>query len=95
MDLALISADFRQQVLDNKDIQSLTVQIIRSGDTVPALLTGQKVSLPGGHDYELYLIYDMSNEQQSLGFVQRTLVIGGLVTLGTCLLYTSDAADDN
>ncbi|MFN5159307.1 MAG: MtrAB system histidine kinase MtrB [Rhodoluna sp.] len=82
MDLALISADFRQQVLDNTDIQSLTVQIIRSGDTVPALLTGQKVSLPGGHDYELYLIYDMSNEQQTLGFVQRTLVIGGLVTLG-------------
>ena len=46
------------------------------------MLTGQKVELPGGHAYQLYLIYDLSNEQQTLGFVQRTLVVGGLVTLG-------------
>ena len=82
MDVSLISEDFKELVEVNQEIQTRTVQIIRNGETVPAMLTGQKVSLPGDHDYQMYLIYDMSNEQQTLGFVQRTLVVGGLVTLG-------------
>ncbi len=82
VDLNLIAKSFREDVHAKGGIQSQTVQVIRDGETVPAILTGQKITLPGGHDYQLYLIYDMANEQQTLGFVQRTLVVGGLVTLG-------------
>ena len=68
-------------MLATEDIESQTVQISRGGESIPAILIGQRYEVPKGHPYELYLVYDMYNEQQTLGFVQRTLVLGGLVTL--------------
>ena len=68
-------------MLATEDIESQTVQISRGGESIPAILIGQRYEVPQGHPYELYLVYDMYNEQQTLGFVQRTLVLGGLVTL--------------
>ena len=81
MDLSLITGDFRTIVSSEAGLQSRTVQILRAGESTPAILIGQKFTLPGGHNYELYLVYDMYNEQQTLLFVQRTLVLGGFVTL--------------
>ena len=81
MDLTLITTDFRKQVTNEVGLQTRTIQIQRLGESTPAILIGQKFILPGGHQYELYLVYDMYNEQQTLLFVQRTLVLGGFVTL--------------
>jgi|688.fasta_scaffold113972_2 two-component system sensor histidine kinase MtrB len=81
MDLSLITTDFRKQVTNEVGLQTRTIQIQRLGESTPAILIGQKFILPGGHQYELYLVYDMYNEQQTLLFVQRTLVLGGFVTL--------------
>ena len=81
LDLSLITEDFRNIVSSEVGLQSRTVQISRAGESTPAILIGQKFILPGGHNYELYLVYDMYNEQQTLVFVQRTLVLGGFVTL--------------
>ena len=81
LDLHLITKDFRKLVRSEPTLQSQTIQIMREGESVPAILVGQRFTLPGGHRYELYLVYDMYNEQQNLAFVQRTLVLGGLVTL--------------
>jgi two-component system sensor histidine kinase MtrB len=81
LELNLITAEFRKEVIASKGIESQTVQITRMGESTPAILIGQKFTVPGGANYELYLVYDMHNEQQTLGFVQRTLVLGGLVTL--------------
>jgi len=81
IDLDLITPEFRKKVLVSKSVQSQTVQISLAGESTPAILIGQKFMAPGGYEYELYLLYDMHNEQQSLSFVQRTLVLGGLVTL--------------
>jgi len=81
MDLTLITTDFRKQVTNEVGLQTRTIQIQRAGESTPAILIGQKFILPGGHQYELYLVYDMYNEQQTLLFVQRTLVLGGFVTL--------------
>jgi two-component system sensor histidine kinase MtrB len=81
LDLDLITKDFRKLVRSEPTVQSQTVQIMRGSESIPAILIGQRFTLPGGHRYELYLVYDMYNEQQTLAFVQRTLVLGGLVTL--------------
>jgi len=81
LDDSLITNEFRRKVHYSKNIQSQTIQIDRAGEAIPAILIGQKFTVPGGSKYELYLVYDMHNEQQTLGFVQRTLVLGGLVTL--------------
>jgi two-component system sensor histidine kinase MtrB len=81
IDLFLVTKDFRDQVKSNDGIQTRTVQVMRAGESTPSILIGQKFVLPGGLRYELYFVYDLYNEQQTLLFVQRTLVLGGLVTL--------------
>ena len=81
IDLKLITTEFRELVRSDPSVQSQTIQISRAGEAIPAILIGQRFVLPGGHRYELYLVYDMLNEQQTLAFVQRTLVLGGIVTL--------------
>ncbi len=81
LDLSLITDSFRNKVRSQPGLTSQTVQIKKAGESVPAILIGQPITLPGGHHYELYLVYDMISEQQNLAFVQRTLVLGGLVTL--------------
>jgi two-component system sensor histidine kinase MtrB len=80
-DLAPVTSEFRNEVTSSDEIQTRTVQIMRAGESTPAILIGQNIKLPSGQKYELYLVYDMYNEQQSLLFVQRTLVLGGFVTL--------------
>ncbi|MGO2993309.1 MtrAB system histidine kinase MtrB [Brachybacterium alimentarium] len=51
------------------------------GRTVPALLVGTRVMVPGVGSYDLYLVYSMQEEQETLGFVQSVLFGGGGVLL--------------
>lgn len=81
VDETLISKEFRARVESVQTIESQTIQVNFDNQSVPAILTGQVIVLPGGHRFELYLIYDMLSEQETLGFVQRTLVLGGTITL--------------
>ena len=88
VDQTLITKEFRARVESVETIESQTIQI-QAGDTVaPAVMTGQVYMLPGGHKFELYLIYDMISEQETLGFVQRTLVLGGTVTLFIIAIFS-------
>lgn len=52
-----------------------------AGDTQPALLVGTRVVVPGGGAYDLYLVYSMQEEQETLAFVQRVMLGGGGVLL--------------
>jgi two-component system sensor histidine kinase MtrB len=44
-------------------------------------VVGSPVEIPIAGKYELYLVFDLSSEQQTLDFVQQTLVIGGLALI--------------
>ncbi|WP_246954701.1 MtrAB system histidine kinase MtrB [Brachybacterium sp. Marseille-Q7125] len=52
------------------------------GGVDPALLVGTRVIVPGSGSYDLYLVYSMQEEQQTLAFVQRVILGGGAVLLG-------------
>ncbi|MFM8926667.1 MAG: hypothetical protein ACKOFA_00470, partial [Rhodoluna sp.] len=56
-DKKLIGKDFRDSVRNSNELRFQTVQIVRDGDSIPAVLTGQKVTLPGKHEFLLFLIY--------------------------------------
>ncbi len=47
----------------------------------PGIVVGSPVEIPLAGKYELYLVFDLSSEQQTLDFVQQTLLIGGLVLI--------------
>lgn len=80
-DLSLLTKEFKARVRTMDTLQSQTIQVIRNGESVPAILTGQKIDILGGHSFDLYLVYDMANEQQTLAFIQRVLFFGGLATI--------------
>ncbi len=47
-----------------------------AGPVVPGILVGSTVTVPTAGDYELYYLYDLSPEQQTLVFLQRVLLLG-------------------
>ena len=51
------------------------------GTIAPALLVGTRVIVPGSGSYDLYLVYSMQEEQETLAFVQRVILGGGAVLL--------------
>ncbi|ASK64916.1 two-component sensor histidine kinase [Brachybacterium avium] len=52
-----------------------------AGRTHPALLVGTRVVVPGAGSYDLYLVYSLEEEQETLAFVQRVILGGGAVLL--------------
>ena len=83
LDTTLISDKLRDQVRNSNgklSYQSVTLND-QSGATSPGIIVGAPVTIPVAGAYELYLVFNLSSEQQTLDFVQATLVVGGLVTI--------------
>jgi two-component system sensor histidine kinase MtrB len=56
------------------------VTLTENGVEVPTLIVGQPVRTANG-DLEFYLLFPLTAEQRTLGAVQSTLIVGGLVLL--------------
>jgi two-component system, OmpR family, sensor histidine kinase MtrB len=74
-----VPTDLRQSVADGaRAVRYGTVD--SQGVDVPALMIGQPVRTANG-DLEFYLLFPLDSEQRTLGLVQSTLIVGGLVLL--------------
>jgi two-component system sensor histidine kinase MtrB len=58
-----------------------SIQIPRAGGSDPGIVIGSSVNLPNSGRYALYLIYNLSDAQQTLTSLQSTLLIGGLALI--------------
>jgi two-component system sensor histidine kinase MtrB len=80
-DPVMASPELRAAVLHNdRDTvswQSLTIDASGGAGKDPAIITGALLNVRA-QDYQLYLVYDLQDVQQTLDFVQQTLVLGGL-----------------
>lgn len=76
----LLTDGMREAVRANPDDQIWQSVALPTADgtTVPGIMVGQQLSLPGVGQYELYLGYDLANAPQTLGFVQGTLWLSGI-----------------
>ncbi len=72
----VVSAEIRDQVATSPD--QVLLQPVQLPDDAPGLVAGSQLTVPGAGLYELYLVYDLSDAQRTLGFVQQTLFLGGL-----------------
>jgi two-component system, OmpR family, sensor histidine kinase MtrB len=79
---AVISPDLKQAVGAAPTGQHWQPVALPSGPgrTRPGVVVGEPLQV-GGNQYELYLVYDLSDVQSTLDFVQRTLLIGGAALL--------------
>ncbi len=70
-----VPASLRSRIADGQ-LSSQYTTVVRDGVKIPALLVGSPVSTRNDN-YELYLIYLLSGEQQTLDLVRNTLLLGG------------------
>lgn len=77
-----IPASLRYKVAktDNRLIYR-TVSLMVDGVVKPTVIVGSKINIPVAGQYELYLVYDISDAQATLDFVQNILAFGGVVMI--------------
>ena len=83
LDPSIIPQDLRKAVqsADGK-LNYKSVRLPQAnGSTHPGIIVGAPIVIPVAGAYELYLVYDLQSEQDTLDFVQRTLVFGGLSSM--------------
>ena len=82
-----ISADLHKQVQDSagdEDRQMFWQSALvpgEDGTLGPGIVIGSSISIPNSGEYELYLLYNLSDTQQTLDFVQRTVILGLLALI--------------
>lgn len=79
LDLTVVSTELRSQVVT--DISQVYYQsvTIAAGDALsPGIVTAVSLQVPSAGQYELYLIYDLSDVQSTLTLIQQTLIAGSL-----------------
>lgn len=86
LDTAVISASFRAEVrLSEGRLLYQSIQLTGTNDgvvtTSPGLVVGSPIQIPLAGSHELYLVFDLSSDQQTLNFVQQTLFAGGLAII--------------
>ena len=79
---SVISPALRQQVSESSEPRTFSQSVSLTTDegVQPGIVVGSTLDVRGAQ-YELYLIYDIRDAQQTLDFVQQTLVFGGLALI--------------
>jgi two-component system sensor histidine kinase MtrB len=89
LDTTVITEELRDQVaLDDGLLYTQAVSLDGETTTDPGLVVGSVFEVPTAGQYELYLVYNVRDVQQTLDFVQQTLVIGSLLLVATIGLVT-------
>jgi two-component system sensor histidine kinase MtrB len=74
-----VPADLRDAVAAGT-LSSKYVTLTEQGVDIPTLIVGQPVRTANG-ELEFYLLFPLTAEQRTLGWVQSTLIVGGLILL--------------
>jgi len=82
LNYSTITPEFRAKVVKSvNNLKYQSISIPTPTGNHPGIIVGAPIQIPLAGTYELYLVFDLNNEQETLDFVQRTLVVGGLITL--------------
>jgi two-component system, OmpR family, sensor histidine kinase MtrB len=55
---------------------------------IPGLAVGQKIVIPNAGDYEMYLVFSLANEKETLDLISRSLLFAGILLLFLITLIT-------
>ncbi|MFT2706816.1 MtrAB system histidine kinase MtrB [Clavibacter zhangzhiyongii] len=79
---SLLSADLRRAVgagSGTQQWQSVAIPVGEQGATSPGIVVGSSIDIPSAGRYELYLVYDLGDIQQTLDFVAGTILLAFLL----------------
>src|SRR5690606_2145134 len=72
-DASVLTAEMERQV--REDTGRVYLQSV-SLNGEPGIVTGSLVNVPSAGSYEFYLVFDLSDAQQTLTSIQQTLAVG-------------------
>ena len=79
LDLSVVSTELRSQVVtDTSQVHYQSVTINAGDERHPGIVTAVSLQVPSAGQYEMYLIYDLSDVQSTLTLIQQTLIAGSL-----------------
>ena len=79
LDLSVVTTELRSRVVaepTQNHYQSVLLSV--QGERRPGLVTATSLQVPSAGQYELYLIYDLVDVQDTLTAIQQTLIAGSL-----------------
>lgn len=86
---ASIPADLRVKVQKNKNPQhAYALALYNNGATVDSLFVGQKIQIPTGGRYEMYIVFSLKNQTTTLDLIKNSLLITGIALLLLIALIT-------
>jgi len=89
LDTQVISTQLRAQVVRTPgQVHYQSVELTTAEGVAPAVVSGGVVTVPSAGQYEVYLVYDLTDVQSTLTLVQRTLVGGSILLVVTIGLVT-------
>ncbi|HRP99262.1 MAG TPA: MtrAB system histidine kinase MtrB, partial [Terrimesophilobacter sp.] len=75
----VVTQELRESVSANVPADRVWWQSVQLADSSPGVAVGSLLTVPNAGYYELYLVYDLGDTQQTLTFVQQTLTIGAAI----------------
>jgi two-component system sensor histidine kinase MtrB len=82
LNVDVIPNTFRTKVANTEsNLLYQSIAIPEATGNHPGVVVGAPIQIPLAGSYELYLVFDLQSEQETLDFVQRTLVVGGAISL--------------
>lgn len=83
LDVSVITDELRAAVAESTELRTYSQSVslkLDDGSVQPGLVVGSTLDIRGV-GYGLYLVYNIQDAQETLGFVQQTLVIGGFALI--------------
>ena len=89
LDPATIPKSLSDRVRKSSDItwQYVTMRYLQ-GTSAPGLAIGQKVQIPNAGQYEMYIVFSLTNEEKTLNLINTYLLIAGLILIILITLIT-------
>lgn len=87
--IPLISDELRASTVETRTQQWQSIALpTGAGSEVPGVVVGSTVNIPGEGEYELYFMYSLDAEHQTLQLIQRVLWLAGVSVLALIALVT-------
>ena len=89
LDLGTIPESLREEVRASAGFLTYTpVSFVRDGVEVAGITVGAPLTIPLAGSFELFLVFDLSAEQQSLALVQNAITVAGIILLALIALVS-------
>jgi two-component system sensor histidine kinase MtrB len=84
-----IPEDLRVKVQKNSKVQyGYAAATYNNGATVDSLFVGQKISIPSGGKYEMYIVFSLKSQTATMDLIKNSLLLTGVALLLLIALIT-------